>query len=287
MEIKNRLFPYPVLCEETDDYNESSIFEVDVSYSETMNNLELLFDFELNNNDLVNLIRMGKAKYVIHIECSHTSYRKVIKTDLKQIAVTIPKSSVNKEIYLVGMIVATTDIKNFFSAELNEDYIGEKINFDHASILAYQNLPRIIVTKDYEELAGNESLFSIIRVAYEDPDGEYPIDIVLNEDRIKIRVDSKTYDAYIKHRQSSYLAMSMFILPALLYMIDTIREEDSCGAYETKPWFMRMKKFYKAQDRDLEDELIGDNKKNALEIAQEMLKNPIGKAYQELMEMEE
>ena len=47
-----------------------------------------------------------------------------------------------------------------------------------------------------------------------------------------------------------------------------------------------MKQYYKSQGRDLENELIGEARKNALELAQEMLKNPIGKAYKELMEME-
>ena len=70
-------------------------------------------------------------------------------------------------------------------------------------------------------------------------------------------------------------------------MIDTVREEESCASYETKAWFIRMSKFFKAQDRDFVEELTGENRKNALELAQEMLQNPIGKAYRELQEMEE
>ena len=286
MEIKNRLFPYPVLCDETDDYSEDSNFDVKMVQTESMNNLELTFEFDLNNDEIENLIRMGKAKYVIHIECSYTSFRKVIKTDLKQISCSISKSRINKEIYLVAMVVATTEIKGFYSEYLNEDYLGEDISFDYASILAYMNMPRIIVSKDYEELAGNESMFSIVRVEYPDPDEEHPLDIVLNDERIKIRVDANTYDAYIKFQQSTNVAKSMFVLPAIMYMIDVARE-DGCESFETKSWFIKMKQYYKSQGRDFVDELVGDNSKNALELAQEMLKNPIGRAYKELMVMEE
>lgn len=285
MEIRNRLFPYPVLCDETDDYTEG-LFDVEMISSESMNNLELTFEFNLENDDLENLIRKGQAKYVIHLECRYTSYRKVIKTDLKEIKCSIPKSRVNKEINIVAMVVAITEINGYFSSLLNEDYIGEEINFEHAAILAYQNMPKILISKNYEELAGNESLFSIIRVEYPDPDEDHPLDIVLNDDRIKIRVDANTYDSYIKFQQSSSIAMSMFVLPALLYMIDAVREEDNCSSYESKNWYMKMKQYYKSQGRELEEELIGDSRKNALELAQEMLKNPIGKAYKELMEME-
>lgn len=285
MEIRNRLFPYPVLCDETDDYIEG-FFDVEMISMESMNNLELTFDFKLENDDLENLIRKGQAKYVIHLECRYTSYRKVIKTDLKEIQCSIPKSRVNKEIDIVAMIVATTEIEGYYSSLLNEDYLGEEINFEHAAILAYENMPKILISKNYEELAGNESLFSIIRVEYPDPDEEHPLDIVLNDDRIKIRVDANTYDSYIKFQQSSAIAMSMFVLPALLFMIDAVREDESCSAYESKNWYMKMKQYYKSQGRDLENELIGEARKNALELAQEMLKNPIGKAYKELMEME-
>ena len=38
MEIKNRLFPYPVLCEETDDYIEGC-FDVEMTFEEKLSNL--------------------------------------------------------------------------------------------------------------------------------------------------------------------------------------------------------------------------------------------------------
>ena len=150
MEIRNRLFPYPVLCDETDDYIEG-FFDVEMISMESMNNLELTFDFKLENDDLENLIRKGQAKYVIHLECRYTSYRKVIKTDLKEIQCSIPKSRVNKEINIVAMIVATTEIEGYYSSLLNEDYLGEEINFEHAAILAYENMPKILISKNYEE----------------------------------------------------------------------------------------------------------------------------------------
>lgn len=284
MEIRNRLFPYPVLCDETDDYVQGD-FWVDMTLSETINDLTLAFDFNLQNNELLELIRLGKAKYVIHLECSVTAYRKVYKLDVTHLDCKISKSRVNKEMTVLAMVVADRDIKDFKSDSLNNDYIGETINYDRGSILAYRNIPKIVITKDYEELSGNEALFSILRIEYPDQDEDHMIDFDLNDDRIKIKVDSKTYDAYIKFQQSSSFAMSLFVMPAVLYMIDTVRDAESCSMYEDKVWFIKMKRFYKSQGKDFLDELIGEGRKNAVELAQEMLKLPIGKAYQELMEM--
>lgn len=57
MEIKNRLFPYPVLCEDTDDYTEGE-FVVDTEVvSQDINTLELRFRMNLDNPGLKALFR--------------------------------------------------------------------------------------------------------------------------------------------------------------------------------------------------------------------------------------
>lgn len=77
MEIKNRLFPYPVLCIENDDYINCE-FNIKFNQFEELKEIVLQFEVELNNNELLELIRQGEAEYIVHIECSNTSFRKVI-----------------------------------------------------------------------------------------------------------------------------------------------------------------------------------------------------------------
>ena len=78
MEIRNRLFPYPVLCLENDDYIDCE-FRVLTNQIEELKDIVLQFKIELDNKDLLDLIRDGKAEYLIHVECSNTSFRKVIR----------------------------------------------------------------------------------------------------------------------------------------------------------------------------------------------------------------
>lgn len=283
MEIRNRLFPYPVLCDETDDYEEEEL-NVTSSTREGINDISVLVSFNLQNQEMLDLIRMGYAEYVLHLECSSTSFRKVIRSDVSEIAYSIPKSRVNVEVTVLALVVAKRRIENFISDSLNEDYEGESITFEKASILAYKNLPRIYVYKNYEELAGNESLFSIIKVGLPDDEEVKPLTFDLTGDRIKIMVDPKTYAAYIHFQQKSSIAMSMLVMPALLYMIDELKE--SFDSFSNYMWFVKMKQFYKAQGKDFRDDVIFSDR-NIVEIAQEMLKWPIGKAYRDLLEDEE
>ncbi len=282
MEIKNRLFPYPVLCEETDDYLEGS-FDVEMTFEEKLSNFKLTFEMKLENDGINNLIRRGDAEYVIHIEGTSTSFRKAIKTDLNQLIYEIPKSRVNNEISVVVMIVAKKKIEDYTNSMLNIDYEDEKIIFDKASILAYKNMSKIFISKEYEELAGNESLFCVVKKMDIDKEEEKPIIFSLEEDRIKILVDERTYDSYISFQHIPSLAMALLVFPALVYMIEELRVNSS--AYRKRLWFVKMNQYYKAMGKDFESDIIQSNN-NAVEIAQEMIKFPLSKAYIELKQGE-
>lgn len=70
MNITKRLYTYPVLSEERDDYIDS-IFDAEVQYKMNgVNNLLFNFDIEMDNKDLQSMILEGEAEYVIHIECA-------------------------------------------------------------------------------------------------------------------------------------------------------------------------------------------------------------------------
>lgn len=283
MEIKNRLFPYPVLCDETDDYVNGEL-SVTIDISEGISDINFKFDIELGNKEMLDLIRMGYAKYVIHLECTSTAFRKALKTDINEISYSLPKDRVNNEVTVLVMIVAQRKIDNFFSIDLNEDYKGENITFEKASILAYRNLSKIYISKNYEELSGNDSLFSVVKIKNIDKDEEKPITFDLNGDRVKILVDEVSYDAYIRFQHNSPIAMSLLVLPAVAYMIGELQKD--YDSFENKMWYLKMKQYYKSIGKDFIEDVI-DSGRNAIELAQEMLKYPIGKTYKSLLEQGE
>lgn len=282
MEIKNRLFTYPVLSLDTDDYIDSS-FEVDYDIKDTTYDLTLNFDIKLNCESLETLIRSGFAEYVIHIECSSTAYRRAIKFETNQKSITIAKSKINGEISILAMVVAKKKIINYSSINLNEDYSDEYVNFEHASILAYQNLSKIIISKNYEELTKSESLFTVIQVKSENEEGYVPLRFENNDNKIKIIVDEKTYSAYLNFKQSKNVALSLLVLPALVFTIEGLQED--YDSFEHCDWLIKFEQFFKHQGKDFRNDLINSDM-NIIEIAQEILNNPISKAYCELIVQE-
>lgn len=285
MEIKNRLFPYPVLCEDTDDYIAGG-FDVGAEIiSQDINSIVLKFRMNLDNAGLKNQISQGNAEYIIHIECSNTSFRTVIHTFSDEETYRISSGKVNGEIALLGMVVSKKDIPFYRNNNLNPDYSDIDLMIPRAAILAYYNMPKINVLKNYEELSKEDSLFSVVREMRLDHNEEKPIHFQLDPERIKIFVDEEVYSAYIQYQNNLImrpLIMSILVMPALTYMMEELRQ--GYEEYEGYRWFIKFLKLYQQQGKDFVDDVIY-GEQTITEIVQEMLQLPIGKTFLNMQEM--
>lgn len=280
MEIKNRLFPCPVLCVDNDDYIDSE-FYVENDLKEDLTDLSFSFDISLNNNEeLQYLIQRGYAEFVIHIECSSTAFRTILRTAGNKIKYHIAKSKVNGEIVLLGAIVAKEKISGFKSKHLNEDY-DEEVSFEKGAILAYYNLPKIYITKNYEELAGDNAFFTVVKRISVEKDEQNPVTYDINEAKIKILVDEEIYNEYIKYHANPNmepLTNALLVMPALAYTIDTLRS-DGVEKFKSLYWYQKINKSCQLQGLNFEEDMIFDFDKTSIEIAQSMLLLPITRAF--------
>ena len=88
MDIRHKLYPYPVLSEMTDDYVDSYFRFEDVKAEKGIREIILKIKLNLSNIEIQRLIDEEKAEYVVHIECSSTCYRKIVRSseaDIKKI----------------------------------------------------------------------------------------------------------------------------------------------------------------------------------------------------------
>lgn len=93
MEIKNKLYPHPVLRENNDDYIDS-YFEMDLDYERDIKLLKLKVNFKLKNEQLEKMIEEEKLQFLVHIECPKTSYRKIIATNEKSVTHVIKDKNI-------------------------------------------------------------------------------------------------------------------------------------------------------------------------------------------------
>lgn len=79
MDIRYKLYPYPVLSNYSDDYINSS-FDSAIEVKREGYNIVISVVSEIKNSELEALIKEGKAAFVYHLECAQTGYRTVIST---------------------------------------------------------------------------------------------------------------------------------------------------------------------------------------------------------------
>lgn len=279
MEIKNRLFTYPVLCDETDDYNNCKYSAICKARND-VSSLKLSFKIDLDCDSIEKLIRQDKAEFLIHLECSNTSYRKALKFQTFEKDYTIPLNKINGELSVLAIVVAKNKIDTFSHSDLNEDYNDDVVSFNKGAILAYYNLPKVIIAKNYEELVESDSIFHIVQNLSEDDNDSSPVMFDFSGERINILVDSATYESYLSFQQSKNIALSLLVFPAVVQMVEIL--DGNYDAYQNKMWLSRFEGFCKQNGKDFRYDYI-ESDMTSVEIAQEFLRYPIKKAYEELV----
>lgn len=281
MNITNRLFTHPVLSDEKDDYKES-IFNVD--YEQVMqgvNSLKLTFDIAMNCRELEQLILNGQAEYVIHLECPTTAYREVLNSVSKHIDHVLQIERVNGTLYAVAFVILKKNISGFTCLDWVEDFSDTTFNLSVGTILAYQNLPSLDITKDYEEFTNAGSIFSIYKRLTED---ECPAEIGMDSSKIRIGLGTKDYDIYTLYSTKTELQPifhSMFILPVLVYVFEELKQEDGVETYHNKEWFIALEKAYAKRGLVFMEEVMNPEK-TSYQLAQEAMELPLSKALDQI-----
>lgn len=277
MNISNRLYTYPVLCEDKDDYCET---EFDVKMKCRKSGLESIhfeFDIKMNNKEIEELIKNNKAEYIFHIECATTSFREIISSITMKKEIDIPIKKVKGKVEILALIVVKEDVKNFISKDWNNDYLGLSFNFRRGNIIAYKNIPNIEVSKNYSEFKGASSIFSVQKMIsrYKEP-----FNVNMDGHQIKIELCEEEYNTYCKLCQVEEfqsIVNSMIIFPSLIYIFEALQYEGERENYIEKEWFKYLDYSYKLRGVDLLEEL-SSYKKTSLEIAQEAMELPIIKS---------
>lgn len=281
MKIMNRLFTYPVLNEFDNGYNDC-VFNVEFGNEMIgIDTLRLKFNIGNTSQSLLQLIHDGKAEYLFHLENSSTAFRIAKKSIATREQIDIPISKLNGTLETVVFVVAKEDLNDYYSEEFDPAYEGTSFNISKGSILAYQNLNDLEIEKDPEDFRTFNSIFVIKKIL---SDVDLPLNIKLEGDKIIIELSSSVYDNYIKCNgllANKFLLNSLVILPTLIYVIEELRQEDGVEMYEKYKWFKSLEYSFSKRGIDLRDELNGVEK-NSLQLAQEMMELPLGKAINQL-----
>ncbi|WP_416720816.1 hypothetical protein [Bacillus subtilis] len=292
--MANKNYPHPVLISYTDDFNPSKAeFDIKVSKRTNKMNYELYCEVLLKEDNLQALLYEGKVTFAVKVVCSTTRYRNIFQFHSTENCLTIPASLLEKKVEISTFIVATEQIDNYYSLAFNEDYEDAKFTVFPGDVLAEGSEYTFNIEKKIDPLVKVPSVFTIVYNAE-----NLHADVHSNDEKIIITLNKQDFDKYkqLKPLQNQYghlsaLTSSLFILPALVSVIETIRRElinldndlEAINDYITDK--ENDHRWFKVINARLLDEGIKlsepDNiMESSLVIAQKLLGNPLSNGLQ-------
>ena len=274
MDIRYKLYPYPVLSAATDDYKDGQ-FTFKVQQELGIREVILKINLELKNESLSELIQADKAEFVVHIECPYTSYREALRFQDTEYVRKISEKNLNGKVSVCAFLVAKVNIKNYINKSWNEVYKGLAFDLERGSILAIGGQYDLNVIKEMENLAKVPSIFTTCRSA---ADNEEEMKIDIADHKIAITLSSEGFQNYkllAAMPQVIPVLHSMLILPALIYVFETLLREGT-EDFETRRWFRVLEKTLAKDKISLNQDTL--NSIPSYELAQKLLDLPIQKA---------
>ena len=184
MEIRSKLYPYPVLSPDNDDYIASSFIN-NIDVIRDGYNIKITMSSSLENAELERLISDGDAQYVYHIECAQTGFRTAVMTKNSQYVLSIADEKLCGRLQICPFIVAVKDIHDYVNRSFNEDYRGFRFQIEAGCVMAVGEQANFDINKDRNDLISAKSIFVVAKNADESA-LEMDIDIFKNKITIKL-----------------------------------------------------------------------------------------------------
>lgn len=282
MDIRYKLYPYPVLSSYSDDYVDSSFDAVVVPNKEGYN-IKIDFLAELDNPDLKNHLENGNVKIVYHIECSQTGFRIALQTENTELSHVISNKSICGRVQICPFVVAVKDIQDYVNKSFNEDYRGFKFSIEAGCILAVGRQVNIDVDKDLNDLTNTPSVFIITKNA---DTTALSMIVDMDQNKIVVKLPERDYYNYkVINDESSIqpILNSLVIIPALIYVLQELkmRMPDERYEYSSYSWYRAIKKALSSHFHcDIESTQFSEM--NMIDTAQKLINTPISDALQVL-----
>lgn len=290
MQVKTKIFPYPIINHNQDYSNylnktfELIFDEVEDEASYSLSNCR----FETDSALLNRLYDEGKIGVVLAVECSATVYRKVFTIDKVGKEVRLDKVDFTEKVDVSIFAYAKEDFI-LVSDEFDPDYLGVEFEIEKYDIVAANDGFNVHFKHEQSENNLVQSIFSVIPGPDMD-ENEYIVECDTGR-KITITLSEKDYGNYkVIYTVPTYkeVFFNMILVPALIeglsqcktYLNDDSKDLDDIG--NRYIWFRSVQSAYKklkGEELSLQDfKAI-----SPVTLAQWLLGRPLGSALQKLV----
>ena len=290
MQVKNKLFPYPVINHNKAFSNFADkdfifVFDgVEDEYSYTLKNAR----FETDSTLINSLFDEGKVGVSVIVECSDTVYRKSFSLSKIGNDIILPKINFSEKVDVSIFAYANEDIV-LDSDEVDEDYQGIKFEIEKYDILGAND--GFHVRFKHEEMEENlvQSIFSV-GINHDLEDGMYTVECNIGR-KIAITMSDNDYKNYkIIYTVPTYkeVFFNMLLVPSLIEGLSLCRialeneTKDLDDVGNQYLWFRAIQSAYKKL-KGVDFTQDDFKKMSSVSLAQELLGKPLGESLKKLV----
>ncbi len=283
MQIKNRLFSYPVYASDVDDYNNPK-FEFNYTVAIEQESLTINYKVSLSNTTLINKIQNEDIKLVLHVECPQTFYREIINLELFEGAISLKLKNLMGRVEVCCMLVANVDTTINQSFGINREYGATVFKVKRGFILGYDNSYSFTVPKEKDELFKPSSIITVVKKL--NLADEFDIDLN-DSNKIRIQLNEEMYTMFVQMQGNLQVPVvhSMIVLPTLTYVVEQIKNSDARKEFEDYMWYVSIEKQLKSIGLEIDSKEF--ESMNTVVIAQKLLKSPVKNALVSLTKGED
>ncbi len=268
---RQRLLPYPLLSDDTDDYPQSG-FSCQVRNSVLSNGevINLTLEYLLNSETLQSLIGQGGADYAVQTTCVRTYSRELhLSGQNRQHYLSLPAENYADEIVVTPYIITVKPVSDFQAPEHNpeiRELKPEGFDLPRGAILAVAASKRVIIKE-----TNASSVIDLVPNPATKP-GLYELDF--NSDRIKIYVNPVDKITLERVRSQTHSKMGQAALISAFYL-NVVTQALHC--YQDYPESLWSQAIQSALERYKIDHDAESIRRNAPHYAQIILEAPIGR----------
>lgn len=283
--LANKNYPYPVITYDTNLSSYNNI-EYKLTYSREDNDNEIIFNnvkIETNSIDLINLLNQGKLKALFSLNCPRTYYKYNEEIGLTPKQIIIKLSNLKNDVSISAYVYANSEIKDYVSDSLLEEYSGYKFNIEKYSLFAIDDGFTLPVEYDDFNDMKVSSIFSISEI---EDDKENLMKVYPDERKIRIALPKekcRLYNGLKDKEEFAPIFFSVIAEPALTICLKDLQTEGKPinEITEQYSWFKSIIKSYKKINLvDLDDDLF--QQLNCFEFSQQVLNFCIANSFEAL-----
>lgn len=267
MRLSDRSFPHPVLGNR-DDVPDAA-FQTTLQMTSDKQSVYVNAEVACSCKVLNTLLAAEKAKYVLHVECSNTLFRKAYEFSESPHRISIPADNLNGSVEVNVFVRANERIPEYHIPESHPDYADAVFDIRRGDILAVGQGEIFEIESNFDSLS---RIGSIMQITEALRDGDIPMEPNFEGDKIVIflsKTDFADYKMLKHHEHVCGPLTTTIVLPVLVEALHILKEENG-GLDDGRRWV-------RALTRRLE--ILGLNTDvEPLTLAQQILELPVKRA---------